>query len=150
MTNFIASFSTRFLAKFLLLLSASLSIHSALALPLYSVLSKNYNVVAPSVEHSEQRFDKVALQEFSYHQRITPQLHKSLLILLQQDHNNNRIIAFFIIALNQLGLEVTHALIKQTYQDQLITHTHIQGKQNTLYVEKPSYHANLQSQQKFS
>ena len=150
MTNYIANFLTSFLAKFLLLLSASLSIHSALALPLSSVLSKNYHVVAPSIEHSEQRFDEVALQDFSYHKRITPQLQKSLLALFNKNQNDNRVITFFLITLNQLDLDVTQSLVTHTYQNQRITYTYIQGKQNTLYAEKPSYHAKLQSQQQFS
>jgi len=139
-----------FLIKFLLLLSASLSVHSALALPLSSVLEKNYYLVANSEEAVEQFNANTVLNDFAYKQFTHSKLQSSLLRLLQQNNDDYLVIQVFLSQINRLDIDLAHIYsqseAKQSYQAQVNTHTYILGVENTLYSQKISYQAKLQQQ----
>jgi len=143
-----------FLIKLLLLLSSALSLHSALALPLSSVLLNDYYTATDSVELKEQINSCTVLNDFTTKQSVQSKLQTSLLTLLQQEHNDNRVLTLFIAAVNALDIDVSQlnaqAIIQQAYQEQLTTHNHIQAKQNALYNQKTCYQAKLQYQQNLS
>lgn len=143
-----------YLIKFLLLLSASLSLHSSLALPLSSVLASKYHAVTDSIELSEQIHFSTALNDFAAKQAVQSKLQTSLLTLLQQEHNDNLVLTIFIAAVNELNISIvqlnTQTLTQQTYQEQLTTYTHVQGRKNSLYTQMPYYQAKLQRQQSTS
>jgi len=144
----------QFLIKFILLLSASLSVHSALALPLSSVLASNYHTVTDSVDLTEQFNASTVLNDFAFQQSVQSNLHLSLQTLLQQAHNYSQVSVLFLAALFATDIDIgqvnVQTLTRLAYQEQLITHTYIQGRQNALYTQKPCYQAKLQSQQNFS
>ncbi|MCJ8296181.1 MAG: hypothetical protein MJK15_17400 [Colwellia sp.] len=144
----------QFLIKFILLLSASLSVHSALALPLSSVLASNYHAVTDSVDLTEQYNASTVLNDFAFQQSVQSNLHLSLQTLLQQEHNYSQVSALFLAAMFAADIDIAHVnvqtLARLAYQEQLITHTYIQGRQNALYTQKSCYQAKLQSQQNFS
>ncbi|PKG82454.1 hypothetical protein CXF85_13270 [Colwellia sp. 75C3] len=145
---------TSFLIKFLLLLSASLSLHSALAVPLSSLLASKYHAVAESTDLTNTLNNHTDSIE-DYNRQTAPSKRKiSLLTLLQQDDNDNLARTLFIATINELATDLVlydaQSLARQSYQEQLTTHTHIQGTQNTLYAQKPCYQAKLQYQQNLS
>ena len=144
----------QFLIKFILLLSASLSVHSALALPLSSVLASNYHAVTDSVDLTEQYNASTVLNDFAFQQSVQSNLHLSLQTLLQQEHNYRLVSALFLAAMFAADIDIAQVnvqtLTRLAYQEQLITHTYIQGRQNALYTQKSCYQAKLQSQQNFS
>ena len=143
-----------FLIKFLLLLSASLSLHSALALPLSSVLASNYHAEADAADITKPFDASTSLNDFSGKQNSLSTLSASLRILLQQEHNNqlvNVLVLVEILATDSNVRQVnTQTLARQSYQEQLTTYMHIQGAQNALYAQNPCYQAKLQHQQKLS
>ena len=145
---------TSFLIKFLLLLSASLSLHSALAVPLSSLLANKYHAIAESTDLTNTLNNYTDSIE-DYNRQTAPSKRKiSLLTLLQQDDNDNLARTLFIATINELATDLVNysaqSLARQSYQEQLTTHTHIQGTQNALYAQKPCYQAKLQYQQKLS
>lgn len=139
------------LTKFLLLLSASLSLQSALALPLSSVLASNYHIATESNELAEQFNSNTVLNDFAYKQFTHSKLQISLLSLLQQNNDDILIIHVFLCEINKLDINLmqieAQTQVRLSYQAQLSIHTHIQGAQNTLYSQKNSYQAKLQLQQ---
>jgi len=139
------------LIKFLLLLSASLSLQSALALPLSSVLASNYHVATESYELAEQFNTNTVLNDFAYKRFPHSKLQSSLLTLLQKNNDGYLITHVFLnniikldISLNQVKAQ---SQSNQSYQTQVSSHTHILGIQNTEYNQKNSYQAKLQLQQ---
>jgi len=140
-----------FLIKFLLLLSASLSLHSALALPLSSVLASNYHAVSESNELTEPFDANTALNDFSYRLFTHSKLQSSLLTLLQQNNDDYLVIQVFLSQINKLDSDLAQinaqSQVKQLYQEQVNTHIYILGAENTLYSQKTSYQAKLQQQQ---
>ncbi|WP_019026628.1 hypothetical protein [Colwellia piezophila] len=144
----------QFLIKFLLLLCASLSVHSALALPLSSVLASNYHAATDSVDLAEQFNTSTVLNDLAYQPSVQSKLQKSLLTLLQQEHNYRLNTALFLAAMFAADIDIAQVnvqtLIRLAYQEQLITHTYIQGRQNALYTQKSCYQAKLQYQQNLS
>ncbi|PKI13909.1 hypothetical protein [Colwellia sp. 12G3] len=147
---------TSFLIKFLLLLSASLSLHSALAVPLSSLLASKYHAVAESTDLTNTLNNHTDSIEDYNRQAALSKRKISLLTLLQQDDNDNDNLAstLFIATINELTTDLVlydaQSLARQSYQEQLTTHTHIQGTQNALYAQKPCYQAKLQYQQNLS
>jgi len=139
------------LVRFLLLLSASLSLQSALALPLSSVLASNHHIATESNELAEQFNSNTVLNDFAYKQFKHSKLQTSLLSLLQQNNDDILIIHIFFCEINKLDINLmqieTQIQVSQSYQAQLSIHTHILGAQNTLYSQKNSYQAKLQLQQ---
>jgi len=139
------------LVKLLLLLSASLSLHSALAVPLSSVLEKNYHAVAVSDNKVNLFNSNTVLNDFAYKQFTHSKLQTSLLSLLQQTNDDTLIIHVFLCEINKLDINLmqieAQTQVRQLYQAQLSIHTHILGAQNTLYSQKNSYQAKLQLQQ---
>ncbi len=140
-----------FLIKFLLLLSASLSVHSALALPLSSVLDSNYHAVSKSDKRTEQLNNSIVLNHFTYKQFTHSKLQSSLLTLLEQMNDDILIVHVFLSEISKLDINLTQLdaqlVAKQSYQSQVNTHLYILGVENTLYSQKPSYQAKLQQQQ---
>jgi hypothetical protein len=139
-----------FLIKFLLLLSASLSLHSALALPLSSVLESNYHAVAESNEEVEEFNTNIALNDFAYKQFTHSKLQSGLLTLLRQNNDDDFIIQVLLSQINRLDIDLaqidTQSQIKRSYQEQVSTHTYILSIENTSYRQKTSYQAKLQQQ----
>ena len=148
------NFLIQFLIKLLLLLSASLSLHSALALPLSSVLANKYYAVTDPADLAEQFNASTVLNDFTYRKSVQSNLHLSLQTLLQQEHNYSQVSALFLAAMFAADIDIAQVnvqtLTRLAYQEQLITHTYIQGRQNALYTQKSCYQAKLQSQQNFS
>jgi hypothetical protein len=136
--------------KLVLLLCASLSLHSALALPLSSVLASNYHAVIQSDELAGQYNTNSALKRFSYQQNPRSKLQTSLLKLQEDSPNDDLIHSLFLTTLNILeyGLSQsdTQLIVKLSYQTQRLTYTAMLGTQNALYTQKSSYQAKLQSQ----
>lgn len=139
-----------FLTKFLLLLCAALSLHSALALPLSSALATSYHSATDGVVLPEELNANTTLNAFALKQNSQSRLLLSLQALQQKSHGDNIALTLFIATFNELEFDVSHCniqkLAQQSYQEQRITHTHIQGRQNTLYAQSPSYQAQLQRQ----
>ncbi len=139
------------LIKFLLLLSASLSLHSALALPLSSVLASNYHVATENTKRTEQFNANTVLNDFTYKQFTHSKLQTSLLSLLQQNNDDILITHIFLNEINKHDINLikieAKSQVSQSYQAQLSIHTHILGVQNTAYSQKNSYQAKLQQQQ---
>jgi len=139
-----------FFIKFLLLFSASLSLHSALALPLSSVLASNYHAVAESDELAQPFNTNIPLNDFAYKQLTQSKLQLSLLTLRQQNNDDLLIIQRLLELIYRLDNDLretnTQSQLKQSYQAQVSTYTHILGAQNTLYSQKNSYQAKLQQQ----
>jgi hypothetical protein len=154
MQNYLTSNLTNFLTKFLLLLSAFLSLHSALALPLSSVLASKYHAVAEVTDLNSTTQTPIAFIDAYDKQAPQSKLQVSLLTLLQQNDNDNLVMTLFLATINELDTVIVQydaqSLARQSYQVQLTTHTTIQGKQNTLYTQKPCYQATSQYQQKIS
>ena len=148
------NFLTSFLIKFLLLLSASLSLHSALAVPLSSLLANKYYAIAESTVLTNTLNNHIDSIEVHDRQTAPSKRKISLLTLLQQDDNDNLARTLFIATINELATDLVlydaQSLARQSYQEQLTTHTHIQGTQNALYTQKPCYQAKLQYQQNLS
>ncbi|KGJ94958.1 hypothetical protein [Colwellia psychrerythraea] len=148
----------QFLIKFILLLCASLSVHSALALPLSSLLATNYYATTDSVVLVEQINANTKLNDFISPQYNQSKLQKSLLTLLQQEHNYRLVMRLYLRLVNELDIDIVQknaqitaqAMIQQTYQTQLSIHIGIQARHNALYTQKPSYQAREQHQQNFS
>jgi hypothetical protein len=140
-----------FLIKFLLLLSASLSVHSAIALPLSAALAHNYHAVAQSDKDTVHFNTKSVFTHFSYKQYTHSKLQASLLTLLQQNPDDKLIYALFIESLNALNRDLeqinTQSEVRQLYQEQVDTHSYILGVENTSYRQKISYQAKRQLQQ---
>ncbi len=140
-----------FFIKLLLLLSASLSVHSAIALPLSSVLEKNYHAVAESDKEVEQFNANAVLNNFTTKQLSHTKLQASLLSLLQKNNDVCHIIHTFLSEINKLDIKLiqleAQSQVRQSYQEQLGSHIHILGIQNSLYSQKNSYQAKLQQQQ---
>ena len=140
-----------FIIKLVLLLCASLSLHSALALPLSSVLASDYHAVTHSDELAGQLNTNSALKHFSHQQNPQSKLHASLLLLLQESPNDYLVHVLFMTAINVLDIDFSQNNAKITtklsYQTQRVTHITILGTHNALYTQKNSYQAKLQSQQ---
>lgn len=139
-----------FLIKFLLLLSASLSVHSALALPLSSVLASNYHTVSKSDKRAEQFNASTKLNDFAYKQFSHSKLQSSLLNLLEQNNDESIIIQVFLREVIKFDISsyqvIAQTQARQSYQAQLSAHIRILGIQNSLYSQKNSYKAKLQQQ----
>jgi len=139
------------LIKFLLLLSASLSLHSALAVPLSSVLEENYYAVAISDKSVKSFNNKITLNAFSYQQFSQSKLPTSLVLLLQEKHDDSLFLQALLCEISKLDIDLAQldaqSVAKQSYQTQFSTHLHILARQNTLYSQKNSYQAKLQLQQ---
>lgn len=139
-----------FLIKFLLLLSASLSVHSAIALPLSSALAVNYHAIAQSDNNEGHLNTKSVFTHFSYKQYTHSRLQASLLKLLQQNPSDKLAYALFIGSINTLNRDLEHintqSEVRQLYQEQVNTHTYILGVENTFYSHKINYQAKLQQQ----
>ena len=140
-----------FLIKFLLLLSASLSVHSAIALPLSSVLANKYHAIAQSDQNTGHLNTKSVFTHFSYKQYTHSKLQASLLTLLQQNPDDKLVYALFIDSVNALNRDLeqinTQSKVRLLYQEQVDTHSSILGVENTSYRQKISYQARLQLQQ---
>lgn len=140
-----------FIIKLVLLLCASLSLHSALALPLSSVLASDYHAVTHSDELAGQLNTNSALKNFSHQQNPQSKLHASLLKLLQQSPNDYLVHVLFMTTANVLDAYFSQSDARRTtklsYQTQRVTHITILGTHNALYTQKNSYQAKLQSQQ---
>ena len=148
-----------FLIKFLLLLSTSLSLHSAFALPLSTALAEDYQAVVQSDELAGQHNTNAVLsnftdKHFTDKQRSHSTLQKSLLTLLQQTPHDSLVYKLFISAINELSLNITqvHAqsFTKQLYQEQQSVYADILGTQHTSYTQKNCYKAKLQRQHSLS
>lgn len=149
------NYLTSFLTKFLLLLSAFLSLHSVLALPLSLVLASKYHAVVEAPDLTSITQKRIDFIDASDKQTVQSKLQVSLLTLLQQDDNSdNLVMTLFLATINELDTVIgqydAQSLARQSYQVQLTTHTTIQGRQNTLYTQKPCYQAKSQYQKKLS
>jgi len=142
------------LIKFILLLSTFLSLHSALALPLSSVLANKYHALSNSKDLVEQVNLKTSLNEFADMQTSPSKLQASLLTLLQQEHNDSLVKLLFLAEIIALDSDVellnAQTLSQQKYLAQHTIYKSIQGIQNSLYAQKSCYQAKLQRQQKTS
>jgi len=140
-----------FLIKFLFLLSASLSVHSAIALPLSSALANKYHAIAQSDQNAGHLNTRSVFTHFSYKQYTHSKLQASLLTLLQQNPDNKLVYALFIESINALNRDLdqinTQSEFRQLYQEQVDTHNYILGVENNLYRQKINYQAKLQLQQ---
>jgi len=140
-----------FLIKLLLLVSASLSVHSALALPLSSVLANNYHAIAQIDKNAGHFNTGSVFTHFSYKLYSHSKLQASLLKLLQQNPDDKLAYALFIDSVNALNRDLnqinTQSEVRQLYQEQVDTHSYILGVENSLYRQKINYQAKLQLQQ---
>jgi len=140
-----------FLIKLLLLVSASLSVHSAIALPLSSALANKYHAIAQSDKNTGDFNTKSVFTHFSYKQYSHSKLQASLLKLLQQNPDDKLVYALFIDSVNALNRDLdqinTQSEVRQLYQEQVDTHSYILGVENNLYRQKINYQAKLQLQQ---
>ncbi len=138
----------------LLLLSASLSLHSALALPLSSVLDKGYQEVATSNVSVKPYKEKTTLIYFAYQQLSQSKLPTSLRLLLQENTDHSLLLQNLLCEVLTLSINHNQAIqsklrqsqLRQSYLSQLSAHTDIIGQQNTLYSQKNSYQAKLEQQ----
>lgn len=140
----------KYLLKLLVLLSASLSLHSALALPLSSLLASKYDVVSRSNKNINNLNNFVALNHFNYQQPSQLALANKLLLLLKEKRSDN---LFFQALLGEIitsDLQRKERAIdsqgKHCYQLQCNAYLNILAHQNTLYSKKSSYQAKLQQQ----
>jgi hypothetical protein len=140
----------KYLLKLLVLLSASLSLHSALALPLSSLLASKYDVVSQSNKNINNLNNFVALNHFNYQQPSQLALANKLLLLLKEKRSDN---LFFQTLLGEIitsDLQRKERAIdsqgKHCYQLQCNTYLNILAHHNTLYSKKNSYQAKLQQQ----
>jgi hypothetical protein len=139
-----------FLIKLLLLVSASLSVHSAIALPLSSVLANKYHAIAQIDKGAQHLNTKSVFTHFSYKRYSHSKLQASLLKLLQLNPSDKLAYALFIDSVNALNHDLeqinAQAEVRQLYQEQVDTHTYILGVENTLYRQKINYQAKRQLQ----
>ena len=140
----------KYLLKLLVLLSASLSLHSALALPLSSLLASKYDVVSRSNKNINNLNNFVALNHFNYQQPSQLALANKLLLLLKEKRSDN---LFFQVVLDKIitlaiqrKQEVTKSEVKHCYQTQCNAHLSILAHQNTFYSKNNDYQAKLQQQ----
>ncbi len=140
----------KYLLKFLILLSASLSLHSALALPLSSLLASKYDVVSQSNKNINNLNNFVALNHFNYQQPSQLALANKLLLLLKEKRSDNlffQVVFDKIITLAiQRKQEVTKSQVKHCYQGQCNAHLSTLAYQNTFYSKNNDYQAKLQQQ----
>lgn len=143
----------KYLLKLLVLLSASLSLHSALALPLSSLLASKYDVVSQSNKNINNLNNFVALNHFNYQQPSQLALENKLLLLLKEKRSDN---LFFQVVLDKIITlaiqrkhEVTKSQVKHCYQRQCNAHLSILAHQNTFYSKNNDYQAKLQQQRSF-
>ena len=149
----------RYLINILMLLSASLSLHSALALPLSSVLEKNYQEVATSNVSVKPYKENTTLSDFAYQQSGNQKLSQSKLptslrLLLQENTDHSLLLQSLLCEVITLTINHNQAIqsklrqsqLRQSYLAQLSAHTDIIGQQNTLYSQKNSYQAKLEQQ----
>lgn len=143
----------KYLLKLLVLLSASLSLHSALALPLSSLLASKYDVVSRSNKNINNLNNFVALNHFNYQQPSQLALANKLLLLLKEKRSDN---LFFQVVLDKIitlaiqrKQEVTKSQVKHCYQTQCNAHLSILAHQNTFYSKNNDYQAKLQQQRSF-
>ena len=119
--------------------------------PLSTVLPNDYYAVTDSIDLIEQINSSTVLNDFAAKQAVQSKLQTSLLTLLQQDNHDDLVIRLFLAAVNDLDIDIaqtkTQAIAQQAYQQQLTTHTYIQGTQNALYTQTPYYQARIQYQQ---
>lgn len=143
----------KYLLKLLVLLSASLSLHSALALPLSSLLASKYDVVSQSNKNINNLNNFVALNHFNYQQPSQLALANKLLLLLKEKRSDN---LFFQVVLDKIitlaiqrKQEVTKSQVKHCYQRQCNAHLSILAYQNNFYSKNNDYQAKLQQQRSF-
>lgn len=140
----------KYLIKFLVLLSASLSLHSALAFQLSSVLGSNYYAVSESNNTIKQFDSDITLHDFNDLYFSELRLANNLLLLLKEKHGDH---LFFQALLGEIitsDLQRKERAIdsqgKHCYQLQCNAYLNILAHQNTLYSKKSSYQAKLQQQ----
>jgi len=126
-----------FLIKFLLLLSAPLSVHFALALPLSSVLANNDHAVAKGDKDTGHFNTKSVFTHFVYKHYIHSKSQASLLKSLQQNPDDKLAYALFIDSVNTLNRELdqinTQSEIRQLYQEQVDTHSYTRCHSRCLF-----------------
>jgi hypothetical protein len=140
----------KYLIQFLVLVSASLSLHSALALPLSSQLESKYHAVSQSNKNSNNLYSLVALNHFNYQQPPQLALANKLLLFIKEKRDNN---LFFQVLLGEIitiaiqrQQQVTQSQVKHCYQTLCEAHLDILAHRNTLYSKKNSYQAKRQQQ----
>jgi len=140
-----------YLIKILLLLSASLSIHSALAMPLSSLLASNHHVVRYSDKLAKPFNTISTLSDFSSQQLSQSKLPTSLVLLLQEKNDVSLLLQHFLDDVIKIDIKqnqvAAQSEVRQSYQAQLSSHLQILARQNSLYSQKNSYQAKLQQQQ---
>lgn len=148
------SFKNSFFIKFLLLLSASLSGHSALALPLSSALEESYQAVETSNEFAGEINTDSKLKNFSNKQDTHSKSQVSRQNVQRKISQESSLYALFINSINELPVHMCNIMMQSKtlhlYQTQLNTHLHILGTLHALYVQKNSYKTTLQRQKFFS
>lgn len=139
---------SKYLIKFLVLLSASLSLHSALALPLSAVLDTKYHAVSQNYAEQFTQFDWLCNCNHQQPSRLT--VAKSLLLFLQAKHTKHlcfqALLAEIITLQRHQQQTATQSTVKHSYQKQLNKYLHILADKNSLYSQSNSYKAKLQRQ----
>ncbi len=140
----------KYLIKFLVLVSASLSLHSALALPLSSLLESKYHAFSQSNKTTKQFDNDITLKEFNKQHSSQLTLVNKLPLFLKEKHSKNlffhaRLSEIITLAILQ-NQQVTQYQVKHYYQLQCNAHLDILAYQNTLYSKKNCYQAKLQQQ----
>jgi hypothetical protein len=125
-------------------------VHSALALPLSSVLANNYHAIAQIDKDAGHLNTKSVFTHFSYKQYNHSRLQASLLTLFQQIPDDKLTYALFIDSVNAFNHDLeqinTQSEVRQLYQEQVDTHSYILGVENSVYRQKINYQAKLQLQ----
>tara|TARA_B100000767_G_C19536135_1_gene438711 strand:- start:120 stop:563 length:444 start_codon:yes stop_codon:yes gene_type:complete len=138
------------LIKFLVLLSASLSLQSALAFELSSVLGSNFYAVSKSNNTIKQFDSDITLHAFNDLHFSELTLANNLLLLLKEKHDDHLLFQALLGEIITSDLQRKEQVIdshdKHCYQTQCNAYLNILAHQNTLYSKKSSYQAKLQQQ----
>ncbi len=136
--------------QFLVLVSASLSLHSALALPLSSQLASKYHAVSQSNKSINNLNNLVALNHFNFQQQPQLALANKLLLLQKEKRNDNlcfqALLSEVITDDIQRHQHVTQSQIKHSFKTLCKAHLNTLAHQNTLYSKKNCYQAKRQQQ----
>lgn len=138
----------QFYIKFLVLLSTALSVHSALAVPLFSLLNVNHPSLSLSVDNTKQKqffTDQIIIKEGIPSETSNIKLSHSLSLLLQHKSSYQFIneLSLTVILSNDNSVAFFNSWLKSTYQQafqqQQTVYSAIQAQQNSCFQSQTSY-----------